>query len=184
MEIKLCKTISKEKKQELLKKRWYFQGFNGTPVLLNTPTIGNIKDCHDVLGYGYLHIIELYEQDKTYYLYDWEDLEQNLQSILEKVKEDKTYLQWMLKKDKELREAHGKIVRKLEKMNIQQVSFREALKLYHEFSTSYKRAIAVSLILECFTLPTEDLMRKTIQEEFKGKGREAEEALALLTAAL
>ncbi len=63
-------TLSEQKKQDLLKKRWYFQGFNGTPALLSVPTIGNIKDSHDVLGYGFTTIIELYDEDKCYYLYD------------------------------------------------------------------------------------------------------------------
>lgn len=187
MEIKLYKTIRKEKKQELVKKHWYFQGFNGTPALLSAPTIGNVKDCWDVLGYGYSIIIEFYEGDKCYYLYDWEDLEKNLQIILEKVKQNKGYLQWMLEKDNELREAHEKVMKKLEAIDIQKLPFKEALRLYNEFSASYRKAIGVSLIIECFTYPTEELIRNTIKDELKAKGKskeEIEETQTLLTAAI
>ncbi|MEK6867978.1 MAG: hypothetical protein AABX98_04090, partial [Nanoarchaeota archaeon] len=184
--MKLYHNLPKEKKNALLKKRWYFQGFNGTPAPLSGPTIGNIKEGHEVLGYGYTTIVEYYEGDKCYYLYDWNDLEEGLQIILKKVKEDKTYLNWLLKKDEELRKAHEKIIRKLEKINIAALGFQEAIKLYQECSASYRKSIAISLIIECFTYPTEDLIRNTIRDELtkKGKSDIVEKAINLLTGAL
>src|SRR3989338_5334716 len=106
--------LSRDQKKQLLKKRWYFQGFNGTPALLSVPTRGNVDEGWQILGYGYSTILEYYEADKCYYLYDWEDLEKNLQIILEKTKNDPNYPEWLVKKDKELREAHEKVVRKIE----------------------------------------------------------------------
>ncbi len=184
--MKLYHNLPKEKRDELLKKRWYFQGFNGTPAPLSGPTVGNIKEGHEVLGFGYMTILEYYEGDKCYYLYDWNDLEEGLKSILKKVKEDKTYLSWLLKKDEELRKAHEKFIKKLEKTNIETLGFQEAVRLYQEFSASYRKAIAISLIIECFTYPTEDLIRNTITDELTKKGKKelVEKAIPLLTGAL
>jgi phosphohistidine swiveling domain-containing protein/ssRNA-specific RNase YbeY (16S rRNA maturation enzyme) len=184
--MKLYHNLPKEKKDALLKKRWYFQGFNGTPLPLSGPTVGNIKEGHEVLGFGYRTILEYYEGDKCYYLYDWDDLEQGLQKILKKVKENKDYLHWLLKKDEELRKVHEKVIKKVEKTDITTLPFAEAIKLYQEFSASYRKAIAISLIIECFTYPTEDLIRKTIQDELTQKGKSAltEKAITLLTGAL
>ncbi len=184
--MKLYHNLPKDKKELLLKKRWYFQGFNGTPALLSGPTVGNIKEGHEVLGYGYTTILEYYEGDKAYYLYDWNDLEEGLKIILKKVKEDKTYLNWLLKKDEELRKAHEKFIRKLEKTNIHALGFQEAIKQYQEFSASYRKAIANSRIIECFTYPTEDLIRNTIRDELTQKGKKelVEKAMSLLTGAV
>ncbi len=184
--MKLYHNLPKEKKDALLKKRWYFQGFNGTPLPLSCPTIGNIKEGHEVLGYGYTTIFEYYEGDKCYYLYDWNDLEQGLQKILKKVKENKEYLKWLISNDEELRKAHEKVIKKLEKTDITAFSFAEAIKQYQEFSASYRKAIAISLIIECFTYPTEDLIRNTIREELtkKGKSDVVEKAISLLTGAV
>ncbi len=184
--MKLYHNLPKEKKEALLKKRWYFQGFNGTPLPLSGPTVGNIKEGHEVLSFGYTTIFEYYEGDKCYYLYDWDDLEKGLQKILKKVKEDKEYLKWLINKDEELRKAHEKIIKRLEKTDITALSFTEAIKQYQEFSASYRKAIAISLIIECFTYPTEDLIRNTIKDELvqKGKGDLAERAINLLTGAL
>jgi phosphohistidine swiveling domain-containing protein len=184
--MKLYHNLPNEKRDEVLKKRWYFQGFNGTPTPLSGPTIGNIKEGHEVLGFGYTTILEYYEGDKCYYLYDWNDLEEGLKNILKKVKEDKTYLNWLLKKDEELRKAHEKFIKKLEKTNIQALGFQEAIKLYQECSASYRKAIAISLIIECFTYPTEDLIRNTIRDELTKKGKQelVEKAIPFLTGAL
>ncbi len=184
--MKLYHNLPKEKKEALLKKRWYFQGFNGTPLPLGGPTVGNIKEGHEVLGFSYTTILEYYEGDKAYYLYDWDDLEQGLEIILKKVKENKLFLKWLLQKDEELRKAHEKIIKKFEKTNIALLSLGEAVKAYQEFSASYRKAIAVSLIIECFTLPTEDRIRNTIREELtqKGKSERVEKAMNLLTDAV
>ena len=157
--------LSKEQKLALLKKRWYFQGFNGTPGLLSGPTRGNVEEGHEILGYGYRIIVEFYDKDKCYYLYDWQDLEEGLKIILEKTKKDPKYHAWLVQKDKELREAHEKVVRKVEQINVQALSYQDAIKLYHEFMRSYRLAIAVSLIIECFTYPTEELIRNKIKQE-------------------
>ena len=54
--------LSKEQTEKLLKKRWYFQGFNGTPGLLSGPTRGNVEEGHEILGYAYQIIVEFYEK--------------------------------------------------------------------------------------------------------------------------
>lgn len=181
----MVKTLSQQQKQAFLKKRWYFQGFNGTPGLLSFPSLGNVHTGWDVLGYGYRTIIEFYEGDKAYYLYDWDDLEENLHVILENVKKDQKYLQWMLATDKKLRLVHEKLMDELDRRKIETFSFEEAIEEYQRFGKSCTLAIAVGLILECFTYPTEELIRNTIIDELakKGKRDAGEEALKVLTAA-
>ena len=178
--------LSKEQQQALLKKHWYFQGFNGTPGLLSGPTRGNVEEGHEILGYGYQIIVEFYDKDKCYYLYDWKDLEDGLKIILEKTKKDPKYPNWLVQKDKELREAHEKVVKKIEQINIKTLSYQDAIKLYHEFMRSYRLAIAVSLIIECFTYPTEELIRNKIKQELEKQGKlnEIEKVQTLLCGAV
>jgi len=166
--------LEKAKKQYFLKRNWYFQGFNGTPALLSGPTIGNVKEGFETLGYGYSHIIEFFEEDKCYYLYDWDDLQKNLKEIINRTKKDQKYPLWLVAKDKELREQHEKLVKKLEKVDISKLSLKEVLRLYHEFGASYRKAISVSLIIECFTYPTEEIIRTMITEELTKQGKAAE----------
>ncbi len=74
----------------------------------------------------------------------------------------------------------------MEKINIEALSLKEALQLYHECSASARKAFAISLILECFTYLTEDLIRTTIKEQLEAKGKTdlVEKGISLLTSAV
>jgi phosphohistidine swiveling domain-containing protein len=177
--------ISEEIKK-LLKKRWYFQGFNGTPGVLSYPTEPHLKEIHEILGFGYNNIIQLFEGDKCYFLYSWEDLEHNLQLILQKVKKDPNYLQWVLKKDKELQKNFEKVLKRLYKIDINLLTFEEALKEEKIFARAYSLSIGVSLMIESFTYPTEDLIRNTIKDELEAQNKKekVKEGIKLLSAAV
>ena len=58
----------------IIKKKYYFQGFNGTPGLLTFGAPSSCKYMYEYLGYGYTVLVDFYEDDKAYYGYAWDDL--------------------------------------------------------------------------------------------------------------
>ena len=175
-----------EEVKRKIKRNWYFQGFNARPGILSFTTLAHFKESSEILGYGYKHIYELYEGDKCYFLYDWEDLEKNLNIILSKVKQEPSYTVWLLKKDKEMREKHKALLTRMKKINLESLPYKEAHALCIEFQKSYAAAIGISLIVESYTYPTEDIIRKTIADEMQAKDHadKTEEAITLLTGTL
>lgn len=151
----------------LLQKRWYFQGFNGTPALLFGPAQSMVKDMPDVLGFGYkTGCIIFFERDVCYYLYAWDDLFLVRDELLARAKADATYPEWLLEKDKAIcdtvmREFHSVNLASLVKLN------NEALyKKWREFLRLYTFLVSVSHSVEGLVLTTEDTIRGLARKEF------------------
>ena len=162
----------KQKIKELLKKKWYFQGFNGTPALLYGATFSAVYDMPKTLGYGYKAIIELFEEDKCYFLYGWEDLFSILDNLRSRVKKDKNYLKFLLDKDEEVCNKALAFYKKIGAADISKKSDEELSKLYKETDRMYGVLLSVSHIIEGFTLTCEDKIRERVQKHFKEKSSE------------
>lgn len=156
-----------QKIKQLLKKKWYFQGFNGTPALLYGAARSAISDVHKTLGYGFEAIIEFFEEDKCYFLYSWESLYSILNNILSRSRKDKNYLKFLLDKDEEVCSKALAFYKKIDKMELSKKSDKELCKLYKETDITYGTVLSVSHIIEGFTLTTEDKIRELVKKHFK-----------------
>ncbi len=157
---------------ELLKKKWYFQGFNGTPGLLNGATWSAVRDMHEVLGYGYSAIITFYEGDKCYFLYGWEDLYAILDNLLKKVRKDSGYLKFLLDKDEEICKDVLEFYEKINCGGLSKLSDEEIGELYKKVNLKYSYLLGVSHMIEGFTQTTEDKIRELVERNEKKSGKE------------
>ena len=157
---------------DLLGRKWYFQGFNGTPGLLNGATWSAVRDMHDVLGYGYSAIITFFEGDKCYFLYGLEDLFNILNDLLKNVRKDKDYLKFLLDKDEEICKDILKFYEKLDCDKLKEISDEELGELYKEVNLKYSRLLGVSHMIEGFTQTTEKKIRELVERNEKKGGKE------------
>jgi len=171
----------REKIKQLLKKKWYFQGFNGTPALLYGSTKSTVHHMPKTLGYGYEGIIEFFEGDKCYYLYGWDDLFSILKILRLKVRKDRNYLDFLLKKDEEIVKNVLSFYKELDGMDISKMPDNQLYELYRKTDDKYGSILSVSHIVETFTLTTEDNIRRLVEKHFKENSREM---LVILTAPL
>jgi len=171
----------KQKIKELLKKKWYFQGFNGTPALLYGAARSAVADMHKTLGYGYETIIEFFEDDKCYFLYAWNDLYSILNNLRNRFKKDKNYLKFLLEKDDEVCSKALDFYKKLDDIDLSKKSDEELYKLYKETDRVYGSVLSVSHMIEGFTLTCEDKIREKTQKHFK---ENSDEILKILVAPL
>ena len=86
----------------LIKKDWYFQGFNGVPAMLYGPARSMIQDMPNFLGFGYSACVEYFKNDVCYYLYCWEDLNKIHDELIRHFQADKNYLKFLVKADEML----------------------------------------------------------------------------------
>lgn len=162
---------------DLLKKDWYFQGFNGVPAVLYGPAWSMVRDMPKFLGFGYSVCVEYFSNDVCYYLYAWDDLYKIHDELLKHVKNDKNYLRYLSKSDERLcKEVMGEY-RILGKQNWAKASEDELFAGWHKANDLYAHLLSVSHIIEGFSLTTEDRVRTLISENFPNNS----EALLLLT---
>src|SRR3989338_1137088 len=150
--------------KQLLKKKWYFQGFNGTPALLYGSTKSAVVYMPKTLGYGYKAIIDFFEEDKCYYLYGWEDLFSILDKLRYHAKKDRSYLKFLLDKDEEVCNKVQAFYKKMDKTDISKLSDKKLCKLYNKTDHVYGSVLSVSHIIESFTLTAEDIIRKRAEK--------------------
>lgn len=170
-----------QKVKDLLKWKWYFQGFNGTPGMLYGPTWSAVSNMPNLLLCGYSAIIEFFEEDKCYFLYAWDDLYAICDHLRKKVKEDPNYLNWLLDKTYEISEEVLVYLKQFDDMNLKEKSDKELSELYYNLTINYAKLLTVSHVVEGFTLTTEDKIRKLVQ---KHTGEKSAEAMKILTAPL
>ncbi len=150
----------------LLKKDWYFQGFNGVPAVLNGPTRSMVYDMPKSLGFGYSASIEYFSHDVCYYLYAWEDLYKVRDELLSHFKNKKNYLNFLLKLDEKKCKQALKDYRILSKINLSKVNTKRLFGIWCKANDIYGSLLGVSHIVEGFSLTTEDQIRKLINERF------------------
>ena len=115
---------------DLLKKKWYFQGFNGTPSLLYGPAFSMVRYMPEFLGFGYSACIEYFEKDVCYYLYAWDDLHAILDKLLEHYQRDKGYLNFLLKENERTSVDVLAEYKKIGRKNWEKLSIEELQKHY------------------------------------------------------
>ena len=165
----------------LLKKKWYFQGFNGTPALLYGPTRSAVSDMPKTLGYGYKVIIETFEEDKCYFLYAWDDLYAILDELLSRCRKDKDYLRFLLDKDEEVCNEVLTFLKRTDSVDLAKKSNEELYELYPQLDRMYGKILSVSHIIEGFTLTSEDKIRQKADQLAK---ENSDEVLKILAAPL
>ncbi len=150
----------------LLKRKWYFQGFNGTPALLYGPARSMVKDMPEFLGYGYTAWVAYFRNDVCYFLYAWDDLRNILKELLKRYRKDKKYLSYLIKEDKKVCVYTKKEFQIIDKKNWNKLSTGELFKLWRRAYELSAHSLQVSHLIEGFTLTTETEIRDLIAREF------------------
>lgn len=145
----------------LLKKNWYFQGFNGTLTLLEGGARSAVVDMPQRLGYGYTAIIMYFEKDKCYFLYLWDDMFEIMKELRKRVKKDRGYLKFLNNEDKKACKESLKFFKTIK--NIDQKSLAELQELFIDTSKAYANVLSVSHIVEGWVHPAENLIRNKVK---------------------
>jgi len=168
----------------ILKKKYYFQGFNGTPGLLTFGAPSSCKYMYEYLGYGYSVLVDFYENDKAYYGYSWDDLHSINKNLLENLKKNKDYLKVIWQKHTSINKEHFNVLKKLDKLELNKISNKELLENYQVLAEALNKLLGISHMVEGFTLTNEEKIRSLIFDAVKKIGREKEynQVIADLTA--
>lgn len=162
---------------DLLKKDWYFQGFNAVPAILYGPARSMVYDMPRFLGFGYSACVGYFSHDVCYYLYAWDDLYKIHDELFKHFKNKKNYLNFLLKSDEQICRETLKKYKTLGKSDWTTASKDELFVGWREANDLYAELLRVSHIVEGFSLTTEERIRTLINETFPGNS----EALLLLT---
>src|SRR3989338_8217160 len=155
--------------QKLLVKKWYFQGFNATPALVDGAAVSMVDDMPDTLGYGYRANIEFFEDDKCYFLYAWDDLHSILDNILKKTREDRNYLRFLVEKDEEI---CSKVLEFFDGIvDLKDLSDEELNAKYIGLCSNHSAILSVSHVIEGFTLTTEEKILSMVNTSTKDKNK-------------
>ncbi len=149
---------------DISKKKYYFQGFNATPMLVEPPAL-SLRSIWDELGYGYTVIVIQYEQDKCYFLYSWDDLYKMVDQLLKNVDNKKGYLEWMRKRHDLKINEYLNYENKLKGFDFSQLSTTELVSLLGEAILNYRGLLDIGHVIECFTLTKEETIRGLLDKE-------------------
>ena len=158
--------------KKLLKRKYYWQGFNGTPGLLIFGAASSCKYMYKYLGYGYTSLVDLYENDKCYYGYAWGDLFNIWNNLKKNLDENKNYLFVLEQKHNAINKKHLAFLQHLDTLNISKLSDKELIAYYQQLAEAFNELLGVSHMVEGFTLTQEDRIREKVKEELKEKGLE------------
>ncbi len=177
--------------KRILKKKYYFQGFNGTPGLLTFGAPSSCKYMYEYLGYGYTVLADLSENDKCYYGYAWDDLHNINKHLMENIAKYKAkgrnYLDVIWQKHTAINKSHFSLLKKFDKINqigIKRITDKELIDNYQILAEAFNKLLGVSHMVEGFTLTNEEKIRNLVLGAVKKLGREKEynELIAQLTA--
>jgi phosphohistidine swiveling domain-containing protein len=171
-------------KQKELKREYYLQGFNGTPVLLSFGAPSMMRYMYKYLGYGYTVLIDFYDNDKCYYCYAWDDLLTLRDNIISKYSKNKNYLNSLKTKQKAIDKKHLSVLSKIDKLSFSKLSSSQLIKHYQQFAESLNELLGVSHVVEGFTLTCEDMIRALVKARVKFTPYDYNETLSKLTAPL
>ena len=152
--------------QKQIKRKWYFQGFNATPALTYGALVSALVDMWKTLGYGYSVIIEFFEHDKCYFLYAWDDLFFLLSELKRHAADDKSYLGFLIKRDREICRRAVQTYNKAKGLFFPDLSYQEMESNYLLVQRAYASVLSVSHLVEGFTLTTEEEIRRKASSIF------------------
>ncbi len=174
--------------ERILKKEYYFQGFNGTPGLLTFGAPSACKYMYEYLGYGYTVLVDFYENDKPYYGYAWDDLHNINKHLMENLAKYKAkgrnYLDIIWQKHTAINKKHFAVLKKFDKINIKKITDKELIGNYQLLAEALNKLLGVSHMVEGFTLTNEEKIRNLVFDAVKKMKREKEfnDIIAKLTA--
>jgi len=155
-----------------LKKKYYFQGFNGTPGLLLFGPPSGLKGMYKYLGFGFKSLHDFYEKDKCYYCYPIEDWQVIGKHIVDNVRKNKNYTREIWNKHQGINKKHLILLKKLDKLNLKKLSNKELIDNYQILAEAFNELLGVSHMVEGFTLTFEDNIRNLVKQEVKKENRD------------
>ena len=120
--------------KKLLKRKYYWQGFNGTPGLLIFGPVSALKYMYKHLGYGYTSLVDMYEDGKCYYGYAWGDLFNIWNNLKKNLEKNSNYLKVLEQKHNEINKRHLDFLRHLDSVNIAKLSDKELIGYYQQLA--------------------------------------------------
>lgn len=152
-----------------IRRNWYLQGFNAVPAFLYGPIHSMFFEMPNFLDYGYTGCIVIYKKDVCYYLYDWEDLRNIQNQLINRYEKDPSYLSFLLESDRKFCNETKNILLELADLSsLEKLSSANIASIWNNINTEYGRLLSVSHIVEGFSLTTEDEIRELVSKDFNG----------------
>jgi phosphohistidine swiveling domain-containing protein len=155
-------------KDYLLKRRWYAQSFNATPVLIHIGGM-SIPIMKRELGYTYRHFLYHFSNDMCEMNYDREDLHDIAHEIEDRLELDRNYV----KKIYSIWLRNNKSFKSLFRKNItgsKKMTDDELVESYKTITKGYYESVALSHMIECYALTRDKRLRSLLLKELELKG--------------
>jgi len=160
--------------KELVKKRWYVQSFNATPIFINMAGVSGVIGLHKNIGYGYHNLIASFQNDFCEWYYDRDDLHEIAHVFEDRIKTNPNHLKEMIQASiKHINELLD-FISKHNPSN--KISDDELITNYIQLTDLHWKAVSENHVVESYTLTrdiklklylTKELEKKNLKEKFK-----------------
>ncbi len=160
--------ITKETIFKQIKKKWYAQGFNCTPLLLGGPGLSGF-DVKPTLGDNYKSFLWEFKNEygKMYYAVD--DLERLGKLLVAKIKKEKNYIDMLRKKDQKRQEKTIQDVIAIPEKEYKNLSDKELYNLLRKAAKANRDVGKISHIIEGFSLTADTEIKERLEKYVKDR---------------
>lgn len=163
--------------KEIMKKRWYAQGFNCTPILL-LPCGSSGFYLNEVLGDSFKNFMYEYKNEFGKMYYPIDDLERLCEIIIEKLEKDKDFLK---KTKAEYEKEFWFYFNKIINIDLSKLSDEEIIGILKKAEDTLTASVRLAHIIEPFSLST-DTKIKNMLASYAKSDKELNAYLSVLSA--
>ena len=160
--------------RKLAERKWYIQGFNAVPLLLNHGGESATRTTWNEAGYGYQYILNTYENDFSEMFYDFESLRNIYSEIMRRTAKDKNYVDSLIAKSRKEEKWVNRVIEKIYKTDLRKTKNKKLLELFSEINEAYPYTVSTSHLIEGFTLYSDGELKKLLYRKVEKKGRQKE----------
>jgi hypothetical protein len=173
------KEITKETIFKQIKKKWYAQGFNCTPLLLGGPGLSGF-DVKKTLGDTYKSFLWEFKNEYGKMYYSVDDLQRLGKLLVAKIKKEKNHIATLRRKDQERQEKTVKDLFTVQEEDYKKLSDKELYTLLRKAAEANRNVGKISHIIEGFSLTADTEIREQLEKYVKNP-KELNKYISLLS---
>lgn len=154
-----------KKYRHLLKRKWYIQSFNATPVLIHHGGM-SIEPMQKELGYSYRGFIKDFKDDFCEMYYDRDDLHRIAHELEDRQNVNPNYVQDLEKKWKKKMDEMVGFIKTIEK-KLSKYSDKKLVTKYKELANYYYQSTGIPHIIEGYSLTRDVRLKALLRAELE-----------------
>ena len=150
--------------KELSKKKWVIQGFNSSLNYIMHGPVSSLALMNKNFDNAYTEQLFIFEKDYLDYYYLEKDFITVGNEFMNKFNKNKNYFNELVKKSDELVLVEESVKEKVKQIDLDSLSKKELIELFHEITDSYTQPLGISHVIEGISFVIEPRLKTKLSK--------------------